>query len=62
MKIDQDWLLGTKCNSEKTVIVNRAKDDFLLERIQKEIYSSLMMCRNVNPRIRITIEVLDTDL
>lgn len=60
--MDQEWLLGTKCDSEKTVIVNRAKDDFLLERIQKEIYSSLMMCRNVNPRIRITIEVLDTDL
>ena len=62
MRWNQDWLRGTRSMSGKIVIVNRAKDDFLLERIQKEVYSSLMMCRNVNPRIRITIEVLDTDL
>jgi hypothetical protein len=47
--MDQEWLLG-------------ATDEDLMERIQKEVYSSLMRCRKVDPRVRVTIEVLDTDL
>ena len=49
IEMDQEWLLG-------------ATDEDLMERIKKEVYSSLMRCRKVDPRVRVTIEVLDTDL
>ena len=60
--MDHDWLMGTRSNSRETVIVNRANDEHFMERIQREIHFSVVDCQNENPRVRITIEVLDNGL
>ena len=60
--INNDWLLGTRSNSKDTVIVNMASDEYFMERIKQELALSVKLCRNGDPRVRVTIEVLDNGL
>lgn len=61
MRWDQDWLRGTRLMSGKIVIVNDCCDDNLIERVKKEIDTTVKWCRSDLSRIRVTIESLDNE-
>ena len=61
MKIDQDWLLGTRLTGEKVVIVNECRDERLIDRVKREIETTITWRRSDLSRIRVTVEWKNDD-